>query len=252
MEGKLGASLAVQKSRKRSLPTQREGCKLSIGSQVESEPDSIYFSVTSYDDDIAAEREREKEELSTPLAVDDSFQMRRRRRGVYTPPPGLLSWLSSQQSISEEEIPDELPWPFSEQAHLRTSLSEIHRAQQNAINEATDGSEASEGEVPLNNPGRPSSSPPDSSPHLDDATLLHTSVTSNSSNVCLVPPDTLSPGMAHALGYENDCQCLRQELDSPQVKTTAETLHTQNLAVTSTQTKQQQRQQLLQEALDPT
>lgn len=53
-----------------------------------------------------------------------------------------------------------------------------------------------------------------------------------------------------ALGYENDCQCLRQELDSPQVNTATETLHTQNLAVTSTQTKQQQRQQLLQE--DPT
>lgn len=177
MEGKLGASLAVQKSRKRSLPTQREGCKLSIGSQVESEPDSIYFSVTSYDDDIAAEREREKEELSTPLAVDDSFQMRRRRRGVYTPPPGLLSWLSSQQSISEEETPDELPWPFSEQAHLRTSLSEIHRAQQNEA--ATDGSETSEGEVPVDNSERPS--PPDSSPHLDDTTLPYTSVTSNSS-----------------------------------------------------------------------
>ena len=181
VEGKLGASLAVQKSRKRSLPTQREGCKLSIGSQVESEPDSIYFSVTSYDDDIAAEREKEKEELSTPLPVDDAFQMRRRRRGVYTPPPGLLSWLSSQQSISEEETPDELPWPFSEQAHLRTSLSEIHRAQQDALNEANDGSEGSEGEVPLNDPARPSPSSPDCSPHLDDNSLQHTSVTSNSS-----------------------------------------------------------------------
>ena len=158
-EGKLGASLAVQKSRKRSLPTQRDGYKLSIGSQVESEPDSIYFSVTSYDDDIAAEREKEKEEFSTPLPVEDSLLLRRRRRGVYTPPPGLLSWLSSQPSISEEESgePEDLPWPFNEQAHLRKSLSEIHQAQQSAISEPTCGSKAlREGaSIPPNSPGRP-------------------------------------------------------------------------------------------------
>jgi len=158
-EGKLGASLAVQKSRKRSLPTQRDGYKLSIGSQVESEPDSIYFSVTSYDDDIAAEREKEKEEFSTPLPVEDSLLLRRRRRGVYTPPPGLLSWLSSQPSISEEESgePEDLPWPFNEQAHLRKSLSEIHQAQQTAISEPTCGSEAlrEDASIPPNGPGRP-------------------------------------------------------------------------------------------------
>ena len=160
-EGKLGASLAVQKCRKRSLPTQRDGYKLSIGSQVESEPDSIYFSVTSYDDDIAAEREKEKEEFSTPLPVEDSLLQRRRRRGVYTPPPGLLSWLTSQPSISEEEggEPEDLPWPFNEQAHLRRSLTEIHQTQQSAINEPTGGSEAlqQDDSIPPSGPGRPSS-----------------------------------------------------------------------------------------------
>jgi len=81
------------------------------------------------------------------------------RTGVYTPPPGLLSWLSSQPSISEEESgePEDLPWPFNEQAHLRKSLSEIHQAQQSAISEPTCGSEAlREGaSIPPNSPGRP-------------------------------------------------------------------------------------------------
>ena len=133
-EGKLGSAL-LQKQRKRSLP-QREGYKHSIGSQVESEPDSIYFSVTSYDEDVAREREREREELCPPLPLDDPVQQRRRRRGVYTPPPGLVWWLSSHNPISEEEQdPDELPWPFSEQARLRKSLSEIEQAQKSPLYE---------------------------------------------------------------------------------------------------------------------
>ena len=137
-EGKLGASLNVQKVRKRSLPTQREGYKLSVGSLVESDTggDSIHFSVTSYDDEIAAEREKEREDTLLQLAFEDSAipqqqQHRRRRRGVYTPPPALLSWLSQQQPIHEEDVgdPDELPWPFNEQARLRKSLTEIQLAQ---------------------------------------------------------------------------------------------------------------------------
>ena len=135
-EGKLGASLNVQKVRKRSLPTQREGYKLSVGSLVESDTggDSIQFSVTSYDDEIAAEREREREDTLPHLSLEDLSihqQQRRRRRGVYTPPPALLSWLSQQQPIHEEDVtdPDELPWPFNEQARLRKSLTEIQLAQ---------------------------------------------------------------------------------------------------------------------------
>lgn len=135
-EGKLGSAL-LQKQRKRSLP-QREGYRHSLGSQVESEPDSIYFSVTSYDEDIAREREREREELCAPPLLDDPVQQRRRRRGVYTPPPGLMTWLSSQHPISEEQQdPDELPWPFSEQARLRKSLTEIELAQQSPFYEPT-------------------------------------------------------------------------------------------------------------------
>lgn len=137
-EGKLGASL-LAKPRRRSLPQpQREGCKLSIGSQVESEPDSIYLSVTSYDDELAMEREREKEELSNRLALPtEDFSHRRRRRGVYTPPPNLMSWLSTQQPISEEDCqdmdPDELPWPFNEQVRLRKSLTEIQQSREPVV-----------------------------------------------------------------------------------------------------------------------
>lgn len=130
----LGANL-VQKVRKRSLPTGREGYRLSIGSLVESDTgDSIHLSVTSYDDEIAAERERERERENYLPAVnnDDIMQGtgRRRRRGVYTPPQTLLSWLSTQKTINEEvdTDPDELPWPFNEQARLRKSLTEISLA----------------------------------------------------------------------------------------------------------------------------
>lgn len=130
-EGKLGASLNLQKQRKRSLPL-REGFKLSIGSQVDSETgDSIHVSVTSYDDDIAAEKEREKEEAGVFIPVEDcTMQRRSRRKGVYVPPPSLMSWLSSQETIDEEHSnPEELPWPFSEEAKLRLSLTEMSLAQ---------------------------------------------------------------------------------------------------------------------------
>ncbi len=142
-EGKLGASLNVQKVRKRSLPTQREGFKLSVGSLVESDTggDSIHFSVTSYDDEIAAEREKEREDTLPHLSLEDIsiHQQRRRRRGVYTPPPALLTWLTQQQPIHEEDVgdPDELPWPFNEQARLRKSLTEIQLAQM-ALDGSTD------------------------------------------------------------------------------------------------------------------
>ena len=142
-EGKLGASLNVQKVRKRSLPTQREGYRLSVGSLVESDTggDSIHFSVTSYDDEIAAEREKEREDTLPHLSLEDIsiHQQRRRRRGVYTPPPALLTWLTQQQPIHEEDVgdPDELPWPFNEQARLRKSLTDIQLAQM-ALDGSTD------------------------------------------------------------------------------------------------------------------
>lgn len=126
VENKLGTNLKV---RKRSLPTQREGYRWSIGSQVDSETgESIHVSVTSYDDEMALEKEREKEESSVPIPVEDITHPRRlRRKGVYVPPASVLTWLNSQPPICEEEKinPEELPWPFSEQAKLRVSLSEI-------------------------------------------------------------------------------------------------------------------------------
>lgn len=138
-EGKLGASL--QKPRRRSLPT-REGYRLSIGSLVESDTgDSIHLSVTSYDDEIAAEREREREGLMPGICDDITLgTSRRRRRGVYTPPQTLLSWLSTQKTIDEEvdTDPDELPWPFNEQARLRKSLTEISLAQQDTLTQGSD------------------------------------------------------------------------------------------------------------------
>lgn len=144
-EGKLGASLN-QKIRRRSLPT-REGYRWSIGSLVESDTgDSIQLSVTSYDDEIAAERERERESLHLGGVHDDITLSlaRRRRRGVYTPPQALLSWLSTQKTIDEEAStelnPDDLPWPFNEQAHLRKSLTEISLAQQYSLSDGV-GSE---------------------------------------------------------------------------------------------------------------
>lgn len=126
VEHKLGSNLKV---RKRSLPTQREGYRWSIGSQVDSETgDSIHVSVTSYDEEMALEKEKEKEEASVPIPVEDSttHPRRARRKGVYVPPASVVTWLNSQETISEEQQnPEELPWPFSEQAKLRVSLTEI-------------------------------------------------------------------------------------------------------------------------------
>ena len=172
---KMGNVLTVQKPRKRSLPS-REGYKISIGSQVESEPESIYFSVTSYDDKVTQDKEKEDSvhaPVLTPLEEQSPY--RRRRRGVYTPPPGLLTWLSTQKSISEEEYldqdPNELPWPFSEQARLRKSLTEIQRAQLSSAEEQT--CEGQEAECDPS-PSGPTASPPSPShrAHLDSHNLL--------------------------------------------------------------------------------
>ena len=170
-DGKMGHSLSVQKPRKRSLPT-REGYKISVGSQVESEPESIYFSVTSFDDKIPP-HDKDKEErvpAALPLPLEDQSPQRRRRRGVYTPPPGLLTWLSTQKSISEEEYlsqdPSELPWPFSEQARLRKSLTEIQQAQQSSAEEHT--CERQEAEFERAHAVIPASSPHWPHPHLQN------------------------------------------------------------------------------------
>ena len=121
--GQLGTALCVANTRKRSLPN-REGYKVSVESLI-SEQDSIYLSVTSYDDDVA----REKEEMLPQMPSED-FAVRKRRKGVYEPPPQLLSWLQQQRIEEEDQDPEEQPWPFSEQAKLRKSLTELVEAQQ--------------------------------------------------------------------------------------------------------------------------
>ena len=114
---------SMMEARKRSLP-QREGYKLSVDSLVDSEDSSIYVSNTSYGDEMALEKEREREESSVPIPVEDSTMHSRgaRREGVYVPPASLLTWLKSQETISaEEQNLEELPWPFNEQAKLQVS-----------------------------------------------------------------------------------------------------------------------------------
>ena len=104
-EGKLGASLA-QKARRRSLPT-REGYKLSIGSVVESDTgDSIQLSVTSYDDEIAAEREREREGLM-PGANDDTLASagRRKEKGcVHSSTDTSFLALNTKKQLMKKQI----------------------------------------------------------------------------------------------------------------------------------------------------
>lgn len=71
---------------------------------MESEPDSVYFSVTSYDDDIAAEQKTEKEQFSNPLPLEDLLLQRRSRRAVYTQPLALLPLLVAANMVASLPI----------------------------------------------------------------------------------------------------------------------------------------------------
>ena len=126
--GQLGASLSVS-NRKRSLPN-REGYRMSVESMLSEQDNStVYFSITSYDDDIARE-EREREEAARQvLPVDDSTPYRRRRKGVHGAPPELLTWLKDQRHSLVNEDEEDIPWPFNEQAHIRRSLTEYQHKQ---------------------------------------------------------------------------------------------------------------------------
>lgn len=117
----LGSSLNV--NRKRSLPN-RDGYRMSVDSILSEQESTVYFSITSYDDDIARE-EREREEAARlVLPVDESSQGRRRRKGVHGAPPELLSWLKDQSHCVNDDYDEDIPWPFNEQAHIRRSLTE--------------------------------------------------------------------------------------------------------------------------------
>jgi hypothetical protein len=118
--GQLGASLNVV-NRKRSLPN-REGYKMSMESLLSEQDSTVYFSITSYDDDIA--KEREEVNLHLPL-VEDATMGRRRRKGVHHAPKELLSWLQDQNSLNEDD--EELPWPFNERENMRRSLTEYRQ-----------------------------------------------------------------------------------------------------------------------------
>lgn len=119
--GQLGASLNVA-NRKRSLPN-REGYRMSMESLLSEQDSTVYFSITSYDDDLA----KEKEETSLHLPSEDSTINRRRRKGVHYAPPELLTWLQDQNSLLQDE--EELPWPFNERAQIRRSLTEYQQQQ---------------------------------------------------------------------------------------------------------------------------
>ena len=120
----LGASLAAA-NRKRSLPN-REGYRVSVESMLSEQDSTVYFSITSYDDDIAKEKKELEEIAPLPLPTEDITFPRRRRKGVHGAPPELLSWLQTQ-SIDEEGDGTEQPWPFNEQLRLRRSLTEIQQ-----------------------------------------------------------------------------------------------------------------------------
>lgn len=120
--GQLGSSLSMA-SRKRSLPN-REGYRMSMESLLSEQDSTVYFSVTSYDDDLA--REQEREEARYVLPADEGFLGRSRRKGVHDAPPELLTWLQDQHMSVDDE---EMPWPFNEQAHIRRSLTEYHYQQ---------------------------------------------------------------------------------------------------------------------------
>ncbi len=114
----LGTSLAAA-NRKRSLPN-REGYRLSVDSMISEQDSTVYFSITSYDDDIAKELE---EAVPPPLPLEDVTIPRRRRKGVHGAPPELLSWLQNNPILEERDE----PWPFNEQLRLRRSLTEIEQ-----------------------------------------------------------------------------------------------------------------------------
>lgn len=117
----LGANLAAA-NRKRSLPN-RDGYKLSVDSMLSEQDSTVYFSITSYDDDIAKELE---DAVPPPLPlIEDSGIPRRRRKGVHGAPQELLSWL--QTNPIHEEHNDDESWPFNEQLRLRRSLTEIEQ-----------------------------------------------------------------------------------------------------------------------------
>ncbi len=118
----LGTSLAVA-NRKRSLPN-REGYRLSVDSMLSEQDSTVYFSVTSYDEDIARELE---DVVLPPLPLEDVTVPRRRRRGVHGAPPELLSWLQTNSINEEVKSSNEEPWPFNEQLRLRRSLTEIEQ-----------------------------------------------------------------------------------------------------------------------------
>ena len=110
-----GNLLSVPQPRKGSLslqgqpqapPSNRDGYKVSIES-LKSYPsmDTIYFSVTSYDDD---------EDVTGVLSQPLSPRARKKATAV-APDSKLLHWLQCQPS-TEELNEGEQPWPFSEKS----------------------------------------------------------------------------------------------------------------------------------------
>ena len=123
-----GNLLSVPQPRKGSLPLQgqpqappsnRDGYKISIES-LKSYPsvDTIYFSITSYDDD----------EEGTGVHSQPLSPRARKKATAVAPDSKLLHWLQCQPS-TEELDEGEQPWPFSERSPKSNSTeSVVHKA----------------------------------------------------------------------------------------------------------------------------
>jgi hypothetical protein len=138
-EGKqIGNLLSVPQTRKNSLPLSgqpqpvppsRDGYKLSIESLKSyhsyHSADTIYFSITSYDDD---------EDVPVgPGGQNQPPSPRSRKKATSTAPDSkLLQWLQYQPSVHELDD-NEQPWPFNERPRSASSglstsdVSDLHR-----------------------------------------------------------------------------------------------------------------------------
>ena len=202
--GQLGVSLNVA-NRKRSLPN-REGYRMSMESLLSEQDSTVYFSITSYDDDIA----KEHEDATLHLPLEDSTVSRRRRRGVHHAPPELLSWLQDQILPQDDE---ELPWPFNERAKIRRSLTEYQQQQRlsHSSNSTLEDCSLSPTEDPLEGvfQRRFSINGPLIAPHDLNMEKRRLSLPSSSSYGHLKSRSPAPPSKGTALDFTIDEECSR-------------------------------------------
>ena len=104
-----------------SAQPSREGCRHSMESLLSTQSaDTIYFSITSYDDEVQGEptpRPDLTAEETKPTQPPSS--PRTRKKGInHNPNLSLLKWLSQQPSEGDLETQEQI-WPFNELSTLR-------------------------------------------------------------------------------------------------------------------------------------